>query len=64
VLGFKILLIREFQRLKAQEASQAQLDWSYRRFLSKVNYRLHTDAIKDHILPKLEATKGGEWLIC
>ncbi len=60
---FKFFLIREFQRLKAEEASRDQLDWSYRRFLSKVNYRLHTDAIKDHLLPKLEATQGGPWLV-
>ena len=60
---FKIILIREFQRLKAEEASRTNLDWSYRRFLSKVNYRLHTDAIKDHLLPKLEATQGGPWLV-
>jgi hypothetical protein len=60
---FKIILIREFQRLKAEEASRDQLKWSYRRFLSKVNYRLHTDAIKDHLLPKLEATTGGPWLV-
>ena len=60
---FKIILIREFQRLKAEEASRDKLDWSYHRFLSKVNYRLHTDAIKDHLLPKLEATQGGQWLV-
>ncbi|MEM7659756.1 MAG: KilA-N domain-containing protein [Bacteroidota bacterium] len=60
---FKIILIREFQRLKAEEASRDNLTWSYHRFLSKVNYRLHTDAIKDHLLPKLQASKGGQWLI-
>ena len=60
---FKFFLIREFQRLKAEEASRDKLDWSYRRFLSKVNYRLHTDAIKDHLLPKLEAIQGGPWLV-
>ena len=60
---FKILLIREFQRLKAQEYSQQQLEWSYQRFLTKVNYRLHTDSIRDHLIPKLQATKAGEWLV-
>lgn len=61
--AFKLILIREFQRLKADEASRTRLDWSYRRFLSKVNYRLHTDAIQDHLIPKLEATQGGPWLV-
>ena len=57
------MLIIEFQRLKDKENNQQQLEWSYRRFLSKVNYRLHTDSIKEHLIPKLEATQGGEWLI-
>lgn len=60
---FKLLLIREFRRLKAEESSRQQLEWSYQRFLTKVNYRLHTDSIKDHLVPKLQATKAGEWLI-
>ena len=47
---FKIYLIREFQRLKEQE--QAQLGWSAKRELSKINYRIHTDAIKQNLIPK------------
>ena len=43
---FKCFLIREFQRLKSDEYSRQKLEWSYHRFLSKVNYRLHTDSIK------------------
>jgi len=46
---FKVYLIREFQRLKAEE--QAQLGWSAKRELSKINYRIHTDAIKRNIIP-------------
>ncbi len=46
---FKIYLIREFQRLKAEE--QAQLGWSAKRELSKINYRIHTDAIKQNLIP-------------
>jgi len=61
--SFRYLLIIEFQRLKDKENNQQQRQWSYRRFLSKVNYRLHTDSIKEHLIPKLEATQGGEWLI-
>ena len=50
---FKIYLVREFQRLKEQE--QAQLGWSAKRELSKINYHIHTDAIQKHLLP-LEVT--------
>ena len=51
---FKIYLVREFQRLKEQE--QAQLGWSAKRELSKINYRIHTDAIRKHLIP-LEVTQ-------
>ena len=46
---FKVYLIREFQRLKADE--QKQIGWSAKRELSKINYRIHTDAIKQHLIP-------------
>lgn len=48
---FKLLIITEFQRLKTQE--QHLIEWDSRRYLSKINYRLHTDAIKNHIIPSL-----------
>lgn len=47
---FKVYLIREFQRLKEQE--QAQIGWSAKRELSKINYRIHTDAIKKNLIPE------------
>ena len=47
---FKVYVVREFQRLKADE--QKQLAWSAKRELSKINYRIHTDAIKSHLIPK------------
>lgn len=50
---FKLLVITEFQRLKANE--QKQLEWDSRRYLSQMNYHLHTDAIKEHIIPTLGA---------
>jgi len=50
---FKLLLITEFQRLKDQEAERIASGWDYRRFLSKTNYSIHTDAIKDYIIPEL-----------
>ena len=50
---FELYLVKEFQRLKEQE--QAQLGWSAKRELSKINYRIHTDAIKQNLVP-LEVT--------
>ena len=47
---FELYLIKEFQRLKEQE--QAQLGWSAKRELSKINYHIHTDAIKQNLIPK------------
>ena len=47
---FKVYVVREFQRLKADE--QKQLTWSAKRELSKINYRIHTDAIKSHLIPE------------
>ncbi|MBQ2937572.1 MAG: KilA-N domain-containing protein [Clostridia bacterium] len=51
---FKLLLIKEFERLKAEE--QKQLGWDAKRELSKINYKIHTDAIKKKLIPK-ELTK-------
>ena len=50
-----LYIIKEFQRLKAEE--QKQLDWSVKRELAKINYRIHTDAIKDSIIIPLEISK-------
>ena len=47
---FKIYLIKEFQRLK--EAEQQQLGWDIRRNLVRINYRIHTDAIKENLIPQ------------
>ena len=47
---FKVYLIKDYERLKSVE--QAQLGWSAKRELSKINYRIHTDAIKEHLLPQ------------
>ena len=52
---FKIYLIKEFERLKAEE--QARLGWDIKRNLTKVNYRIHTDAIKENLIPP-ELTPG------
>ena len=52
---FKLLLIKEFERLKAEE--QKQIGWNAKRELSKINYKIHTDAIKNNLVPK-ELTKN------
>jgi len=49
---FKFFLIKEFQRLKDDENQRYALDWNLQRTLSKINYRIHTDAIKEEIIPK------------
>jgi KilA-N domain len=49
---FKLYLLKEFQRLKADENDRLKLDWNLQRTLAKVNYRIHTDAIKENLIPK------------
>ena len=48
---FKLYLLLEFQRLKQDEQQRLSLEWNLQRTLSKINYRIHTDAIKEHIIP-------------
>lgn len=50
---FKLYVIQEFERLKKNEAYQYKLDWSANRMLAKTNYHIHTDSIKENIVPKL-----------
>ena len=57
---FKLLLIREFQRLKDLEAESLNEEWDLKRLLSKVNYRIHTDAIKDNLISSLNIPKEKE----
>jgi KilA-N domain len=49
--GFKLYLIKEFQRLKDDENDRLKLTWNLQRTLAKVNYRIHTDAIKENLIP-------------
>ena len=48
---FKFYLIKEFQRLKEEENDRLKLEWNLQRTLAKVNYRIHTDAIKENLIP-------------
>ncbi|NOQ41834.1 MAG: KilA-N domain-containing protein [Desulfuromusa sp.] len=54
---FKLYLIKEFQRLKEEENERKQLGWDVKRTLTKVNYKIHTDAIRAHIIPTLISAK-------
>ena len=49
--SFKFFLIKEFQRLKEDESAGKNLEWNLQRTLSKINYRIHTDAIKEELIP-------------
>ena len=49
---FKLYLITEFQRLKEDENSRLSLAWNLNRTISKINHKIHTDAIKEHLVPK------------
>ncbi len=51
-IEFKLYIIKEFQRLKAEENDRLKLNWNLNRTLAKINYRIHTDAIKDNIIPE------------
>ena len=50
---FKLYLVQEFERLKQNESYQNKINWSVRRELAKTNYRIHTDSIKENIIPTL-----------
>lgn len=59
---FKLYLLKEYQRLKDEENDRLKLEWSAKRFLSKNNYLIHTDAVKNYVLPQSNYTKNTEWL--
>ncbi len=59
---FKLYLIKEYQRFKAIESNQYNIEWNVKRILSKANYHIQTDAVKNYILPEKNYTKNTEWL--
>lgn len=59
---FKLYLLKEYQRLKDEENDRLKLEWNAKRFLSKSNYIIHTDAVKNYVLPKYNYKKDMEWL--
>jgi len=59
---FKLYLIKEFQRLKQEENNVKQIEWDAKRFLSKNNYLIQTDAIKNYIIPVCNYREDLKWL--
>lgn len=57
---FRLYLVKEFERLKAQESSRYNLEWNVRRVLTKINYKAHTDSIKEYIIPRLNIAKDRQ----
>ncbi len=49
---FQLLLVKEYQRLKENENNRLKLEWNFQRTLEKVNYHIHTDAIKENLIPE------------
>ena len=59
---FKLYLIKEFQRLKETEDNLKQKEWTAKRFLSKSNYLIQTDAVKNYLLPQTNYRENLQWL--
>ena len=59
---FKLYLIKEFERLKTEENNHKQIEWDAKRFLTKNNYLIQTDAVKKYILPEKKYQENLEWL--
>lgn len=54
---FKLYIIKDYQRLKSDENSRLSLEWNEKRLFTKINYKLHTDAIKEHLVPDISQSK-------
>ena len=59
---FKLYLLKEYQRLKDEENDRLKLEWDAKRFLSKSNFLIHTDAVKNYVLPQSNYSVSTEWL--
>ena len=60
--AFKLYLLKEYQRLKCEESKRLNLEWDAKRFLTKNNYVIHTDAVKNYIVPKGNYALTEAWL--
>jgi hypothetical protein len=61
-IEFKLYIIKEYQRLKEDESSRLNLEWNLQRTLTKINYKIHTDAIKENLIP-IELSKNQSAII-
>jgi len=59
---FRLFLYKEFQRLKEEEQKNKSLEWNLQRTLSKINYRIHTDAIKEKIIPDIVSKEQASFI--
>lgn len=59
---FKLYLIKEFQRLKIEEASLEKIEWNAKRFLAKNNYLIQTNAVKEYLIPVCNYSDNLKWL--
>ena len=59
---FKLYLIKEFQRLKEEEKNLEQSEWNAKRFLTKNNYLIQTDAVKNYLIPQMSYRENLQWL--
>lgn len=58
--AFRLYMIKEFQRLKTDEGERLSIEWNVRRLIAKANYKIHTDTIKNHLIPlRLERGKAS-----
>jgi hypothetical protein len=60
---FKMFLIKDYQRLKEEEANTQSLEWNVKRLLSKANYRIHTEAVREFLVPPLWANTKREGVV-
>lgn len=61
--SFQLYIVKEYQRLKEAESNQYNLEWSVRRMLAKTNYQLHTEAVRDYVIPMAGYEAAKEWLL-
>jgi len=59
---FELYIVKDYQRLKSDENSRISLEWNVKRILSKVNYRIHTDAIKENLIPPTLSAKQNSFV--
>ena len=59
---FKLYIVKDYQRLKSEENSRLSLGWNLNRELTKINYRIHTDAIKEHLIPEDISSKAQSFI--